>query len=552
MNGASAGTLGPVAVFAAIARTLTESLELPEVLQRIASEMLALTAAQGVSIIMPRGELAEFVAHASPPPHSRIPVGFRFRPAPEMVAALASRREPLVILDLHASPLIPRAIQERITAQDVVVLPLRVDRALLGALCIAFDQLPERWPWDPALLRAVGDQAAVAVRNAQLYEEARRSGERLVQAERLSTMGRLVAHVAHELNNPLTTARLLTESLEDEPLSPPVLEQVHALREEVERAATVVRDLLLFSRKGRRAFGPVRIPEVVSDAVAEQARRMEAAGVRLATIVDETVPMVIGDARALRTALSNLLHNAVQALEAVTSDRWVEVRVRTETDPEQRRLVVIEVEDSGAGIPEPLRTRIFEPFFTTKGVGEGTGLGLAIVKEIVEAHGGVVEVDGGQVGGAILRLRLQAADAEVVATETVAHEPGSTPRRGLRVLVIDDEPELQRAMHRVLAHLGCEVTSALTGEEGYDRARTEAFDLILCDIRMPGMHGRDLYTRLSAEAPEAARVMAFMTGDTLTGQIRRFLESSGRPALAKPFGRAQLAELLRSMSMGRE
>ncbi|HEX6939457.1 MAG TPA: ATP-binding protein [Longimicrobiales bacterium] len=559
MTEATVRELEAVSTFAAIARTLTESLELPEVLRRIASEVLAMTGSQGVSIIMPRGELGEFVAHESPPPHSRIPVGFRFRPDPGMLGMLAGRREPLVILDLHASPLIPDEIKARIDARDLIVVPLRVDAELVGALIIAYNELPEQMPWDPALLRAVGDQAAVAIRNAQLYEAARTAGEQLVQAEQLSAMGRVVARIAHQLNNPLTTARLLAESLALEPLPPSGVEQVRALGREIERAAAVVRDLLIFARKGRREFAPVRIADVVHGAIAGEERRLAVSGVTAELHVEEGLPAVQGDARALHQVLANLLHNAVQALAEREQERRITVRARRAAGPDGPE-VVIEVEDNGPGIPPEVRGRLFEPFFTTKPVGEGTGLGLPIAKEIVEVHGGSLDVVDAT-SGAAFRIRLPAMAGEAPAPPDDAAAPvadASLPladavpaaARTLRVLVIDDEVELQRALRRVLERLGCEVTVALDGDRGFALAAAGGFDLILSDIRVPGMSGREMYERLRAEAPAAAEAVTFMTGDSVTEEIRAFLSEVGRPVLAKPFGLAQLQSLLHGARSG--
>ena len=150
-----------------------------------------------------------------------------------------------------------------------------------------------------------------------------------------------------------------------------------------------------------------------------------------------------------------------------------------------------------------------------------------------------------------------AADAEFEAPAVAAEpEPAAgagtelVDGRPVRVLVIDDETELQRALGHVLRYLGCETTSALDGEQGFALARNGAYDLVLCDIRVPGLDGPELYERFAAEAPAVTRTIAFMTGDSLSDEIRAFLASTGRPVLAKPFGRKQLQELLHSVRAG--
>ena len=562
MNVAATRELEAVSAFASIARTLTESLELPEVLRRIASAVLAMTDSLGVSIIMPRGDLAEFVAHESPPPHSRIPVGYRFRPGTALPELLANRRDPLVILDLHASPMIPDEIKAQIEAQDLIVIPLRVDAELLGALIVAYAELPEHLPVDPAVLRAVGDQAAVAIRNAQLYEAARTSADRLVQAERLSAMGRVVARIAHQLNNPLTTARLIAEGLELEALPESAMEQVRALCREIERAASVVNDVLVFARKGRRQFTRVRVADVVGAAAAASSRRMTAAGVAVDVAVEKDLPLVHGDARALQQALTNLLHNAQHVLADWPGERRARIRAAREEGDSGPR-VVIDVEDSGPGLAPDLRERVFEPFFTTKPLGEGTGLGLSIAQEIVEVHGGSLEAGDSPLGGALFRIRLPAlagADAgedavpETMDSAVMSQLPGrdAGEQRALRVLVIDDEAPLQQALKRVLEYLGCEVVIALEGEEGYALARAGGFDLIIADLGVPGLGGRETFERLRVEAPEQARRVVFMTGDSVSEEVREFLAASGQPVLMKPFGRVQLQALLHEMQGRRD
>lgn len=533
-----------VTTFAAVARALTESLELSEVLRRIASEVLGLTHALGVSVVMPRDGEAEFVAHESPPPHSRIPVGFRFVPHPDLVAALRGRREPLVVRDLHDSPLIPVEIKEQITARDLIIVPLRVDGALLGALTVAFDRLPAQRPWDVALLRAVGDQAAVAIRNAQLYESARDSSQRLVQAERLTAMGRVVGRIAHQLNNPLTTARLIAEALETEALPEPVIAQVRDLGREIERAATTMRELLLFARRGERRLEPVSLEEVIERALSSQRPVHRAAGIETVVELCSDLPRMQADPHGLDQLLSILLDNAAQALGGVAGPRRIVVRAALEPSGSGGAEAVIEVEDNGPGLPEAVLGRIFDPFFTTKPMGAGTGLGLAIAREIAAAHDGVLDAASAPGGGALFRLRLPVvAPPEAVRAPAPPAVENALPR-GLRVLVIDDEAQLQEALARVLRLLGCEVEGVCHGEDGVERAKSGEFDVVLCDIFLPGLDGRQVYAHLAETAPHVLDSLAFMTGDSLTDDVREFLASTGRPSLSKPFGRAQLQELL--------
>lgn len=584
-----------IAAFADIAGALAESLELPEVLRRIASTVLALSAGDSVSVLLRRNGEAEFVVHERSAGGPRMRPGYRFPVRPQVIEILERRRDPLIILGVQASPLVPDEIRRQHVVRDAVVVPLRVENELIGVMTIAYRELPERWPLDPALLTALADHMAVAVRTAQLRGEARRSSEQLQQSEKLSALGRLIARVAHELNKPLTTTRLLAEMLEADAPPPHVLTHVRAITREMERASAIVADLLLLARKRGGEFTAVPLASAVREAIGDHVRDLTTAGVRVAVDLPADLPPVRADRRGLHHALSNLILNALQAMtkgeraeRRITIRGWAERAAPAEPHADEqadapaaaRDRVVLTVADSGPGIRPDALPHVFEPFFTTKPAGEGTGMGLAIVKEVVDAHGGEVSAENAPHGGAVFRLVLPAADpADAAAQEpaaagagthphtaatssdergaaaaTPAAEPAAAsddapPHAGLRVLVIDDEPGLQRAIRRVLEHFGCEVTTSATGEHGFALACSGNFDIILCDIRMPGLDGREIYHRLEHEAPAAARRLAFMTGDTISDEIRLFLKATGRPTLAKPFGRVQLAAFLRRMGV---
>lgn len=569
------GQSSPLEAFAAIARALTESLDLAEVLRRIASHGRSLTAADSVTVLRRRNEMAEIVVHAADGDGPGIPVGLRFRPHESLLAELRSRPEPVIVSEVQDSPLIPESVRRRLPIRDLVIVPLAVEGELLGALALGYRQLPEHWALEPTLLRALGDQAAVAIRNAELFESTRRSSEQLAQSRKLSELGGLIARVAHELNKPLTTARLLAEMLETEPLDLTLIEHVRAIGRELEHASAIVRDLLRFSRKPDGAFEPTSLSDVIGDVLTVHQPRIAAVGIRVQVDVPADLPPIFADRRAIRQVLSNLVENAIYAMRDWRGERRIVIRAWTAPEPDPADPspgpagadaanapaekpgrapghVVVTVIDSGPGIAPEVQANLFQPFNTTKPVGEGTGLGLAIVKEIIEEHGGTVAGYSLPNGGAAFRFTVPLAATppapwpvpDSPARDTLANDQFA----GLHVLVIDDEPGLQRAIRRVLEHFGCSVTIAPTGEEGLQKARDGGFDLILCDVRMPGLDGREIYNRLAAETPNAANRLAFMTGDTVSDEIRRFLTATGRPALSKPFGRAQLASLLRKVT----
>jgi CheY-like chemotaxis protein len=214
--------------------------------------------------------------------------------------------------------------------------------------------------------------------------------------------------------------------------------------------------------------------------------------------------------------------------------------VRTRAHPGAIR---IEIEDSGPGIPIGSLERIFNPFYTTKPTGQGTGLGLSISLGIVSEHGGRIWAENVIGGGSRFVVEIpQTAAPRRSGEERAAPEP-SAPGK-LRVLVVDDEEPLRMALEMWLKRGGHDVVTTASGLEAMALAVRDRFDTLLLDIRMPDLSGEQIFTRLSREAPEAARRIIFLTGDIVSVELRRFLEDSGQPFFAKPFDFAEIARAL--------
>jgi CheY-like chemotaxis protein len=358
---------------------------------------------------------------------------------------------------------------------------------------------------------------------------------KLVSAERVAAVGTLAAGVGHEINNPLAYLVLNLEgavhTLTRGPEGiPEALARLEGAREGAERIRVIVRDLKVFSRQE----GEERVMLDVN-AVVVPALRMAAHAVRpRARLVEEfgDPPPVLGNEARLGQVLLNLLVNALQAIPEGNPERH-EVRVRTGRDGGGRALV--EVSDTGCGIPPDVLARIFDPFFTTKSDGEGTGLGLPICQKIVEAHGGELRVRSEQGKGSVFTLLLPAAEGKVAQ----APEPAAalapceeSPRR--RILIIDDEPRLAQSM-RMLIEPSHDVFVTTRGAEALAWVREgQRFDLVLCDLQMPGTTGMDVYSNLRANAPELAERLIFISGGAYTQATRDFVRSVRNRILEKP------------------
>ncbi|HEY0712912.1 MAG TPA: ATP-binding protein, partial [Polyangia bacterium] len=220
-----------------------------------------------------------------------------------------------------------------------------------------------------------------------------------------------------------------------------------------------------------------------------------------------------------------------------------EVRVGAHTDA--RGWVVVEVSDTGSGIPPEIRGRIFDPFFTTKPTGMGSGLGLSVCLGIVKSFGGEIAVDSEYGRGSVFRVMLPPTQATDIAREAAVNV-GSTQVRP-RVLVIDDEPLVRRAIERSLES-DHEIVSAGSAAEALSiLERGEAFDLVLCDLMMPDMTGMDVAARLTRDRPDVAQRMVFLSGGAFTPEAATFLAAAGRRHVEKPFRPHDLQQRVREL-----
>jgi CheY-like chemotaxis protein len=219
-----------------------------------------------------------------------------------------------------------------------------------------------------------------------------------------------------------------------------------------------------------------------------------------------------------------------------------EIRVVTRTGGDGR--AVIEVRDTGPGIPPDLKNQLFTPFFTTKPIGTGTGLGLSICHRIVSALGGEIEVESELGKGAVFRVLLRPTPAEAIEPLPAPPDQSPLPRRG-HILIIDDEVIVARAVARILTAQH-DVVIAPGAVAALDRIRAgERYDLILCDLMMPDVTGMDFYVQLRALVPELAEEIVFVTGGAFTPKARAFLDGVPNARLEKPFDVQNLRALIR-------
>ena len=387
--------------------------------------------------------------------------------------------------------------------------------------------------------------------------EQKKLQSQLMVSDRMASVGTLAAGVAHEINNPLAAviANLdyMAESLrhmiggDSAEASPTrstawVLEEIKTplddARDAAERVRFIVRDLKMFSRSpSDEPTGAVDVK-----AIMESSLRMAWNEIRhRARLVKNygAVPGVRANEARLGQVFLNLVINAAQALQEGHAERN-EIRVSTRLEGDR---VIIEVADTGAGIPPEILGRIFDAFFTTKAVGVGTGLGLAICHRIVTDMGGELTVETEIGTGTTFRVALPIARKDVVEV-AVPDEPIAVAARRGRILVVDDEPLVIRTVKRILSKEHDLVVTEAATEALALCASGEKFDLILCDLMMPEMTGMDLHRELSLVSPEQADRMIFVTGGAFTEKARRFLSETPKEHLEKPFASANLRAIV--------
>jgi PAS domain S-box-containing protein len=452
---------------------------------------------------------------------------------------------------------------EGIAGRDILELVHPDDRARLQEALLARREREARGePTEYRIVRPDGQLRTIEVISIRIefegapavlgfardVTERNRIRSELFEADRLAAVGTLAAGVGHEINNPLAYVLLNLQALERElpRLAPPerisdAIEMVRNALTGVDRVRTIARDLKAFARSDPDARIPVDVRRVLESAINMAAHEIRLRA-RIVTRFEDVPPVLANEAR-LGQVFLNLLLNAAQALPERAADSH-EVRVSTELHDAAR--VVVEVSDTGPGIPERMLERIFDPYFTTKPVGVGTGLGLSIGRSIVTSLGGTLTAANAPGGGAVFRVTLPVLRAYSASDASPQSPRSHTPRP--RVLIVEDEPELALALERALGDT-YEAMVAPTGREALGvLTRDASFDAILCDVMMPGMSGVELYEEVQRQAPSVADRFVFMTGGTQTAGIRDFLATAHRPWLEKPFDARELKRLLAEMA----
>ena len=357
----------------------------------------------------------------------------------------------------------------------------------------------------------------------------------LIQSEKLSGIGEFVAGVAHELNNPLTSVMGFAELLSRSDANPQHKRYLELIQKSAQRCQKIVQSLLSFARRHAPERKLSSVNALVENAVEFLQYQLRTSNIEVITKLDPHLPKAMVDPHQVQQVFLNIINNARQAIEAHQPKGCI--RVTTETCGQTVRVLF---QDNGPGISEANLSKVFDPFFTTKEVGNGTGLGLSLCYGIIKEHGGSITVRSKPGDGAtfVIELPLAAVGETDEKPSAPAGQASATTTRegvGKKVLVIDDEEAILEMVRDTLSESGYEVHTARDGETGLNRLQKTPYDLTLCDWKMPGLSGQQVYERLHATNPALSERMIFITGDVINDKIQKFLEERKKLCLPKPF-----------------
>jgi two-component system NtrC family sensor kinase len=392
---------------------------------------------------------------------------------------------------------------------------------------------------DENLLVAIGRQLATTIEKVRLYEETcrayedlRRTQEQLLQSEKMSAVGQLIAGVAHELNNPLTAILGYAQLLESEGLSERAAEFVNKLFKQAQRTHRVVQSLLSFARQRKPQKEKVDICKILEETLVLRDYDLRVNNIALERDFAPGAPAVTADPHQLVQVFLNIINNAVDAMLEAGKGGTLKVRVY-----EKDGSVHAEFMDSGEGIKEP--HRIFEPFYTIKSLGKSTGLGLRICYRNVQENGGQIVARNQDSGGAVIEVVLPSA-GESAPAALAAPAPRRASAIAGRILLIENEAAVLEFERDVLTGAGAEVVTSMNPDDMKSLLQQQSFDAVIMDGKMPSQGARETCAWMAEKHPGMEKHLLFTFSSVAEPELRSFLQEKNVPCLIKPFEVADL------------
>src|ERR1700678_1937969 len=529
----------------AMAVVATQSFDLDEILNLTLRQVVSLFGAESGSVYLSDTDAPLYRRRASWGPRSRD----KARPSeisfPNGFGDLLMRSRTEVVTAEYL-PHLPPDVAEFIRSDSdrawIWVLFWGKDSPI-GIMGLCSQQGYEYSSNEENLMVAISRQLPTTIEKVRLYEETcrayedlRRTQEQLLQSEKMSAVGQLIAGVAHELNNPLTAILGYSQLLESEGLNARALDYVGKLYRQAQRTHRVVQNLLSFARQRQPQREEVDLRKVLDETLTLRDYDLKTNNIPVEREAPAESTPVIADPHQIEQVYLNIINNAVDAILETGKQGKLKIRIFAENGS-----VVTQFTDDGPGLKDP--KRIFDPFYTTKSVGKGTGLGPSICYGIVKEHGGDITAHNGPEGGAVMEVRLPvAAHAQTDATPVVVAPRKREGAIGGRVLLVEEEESVLEFERDVLAGAGATVVTAKKSQDVKTRLLSEPFDAVIMNGKMPGdWSAKEAYTWLKESCPGMENHVLFTYSNSVDlGDARNFLQDNDVAHLVKPFEVADL------------
>ncbi|MBI5376903.1 MAG: PAS domain S-box protein [Candidatus Schekmanbacteria bacterium] len=369
--------------------------------------------------------------------------------------------------------------------------------------------------------------------------ERKKLEQQLLHSEKLASLGSMISGITHELNNKLAPILGYAQLIKLMDIDGELSDMISKIEISAKSAKNIIHSLLGFARHNKPDFKPVDLNEILIRVVNLFKYKLDASNIILKTDLGKNIPKTMADENQIEQVFVNIINNSLQALE--TTDGVVDVTSRYINNS-----IFINISDTGPGIHEENLKRIFDPFFTTKEPSIGTGLGLSVCYGIINNHNGRITVESEPLKKTIFVIELPVKEI-IQKNDDFSIELAKDKFKGSKknILVIDDDPMIRDLMESVLKR-NHHVDLANAGGEAMEMLEHKKYDLIISDLRMPGIDGFKLFQLLKDKSTGMEKKIIFTTGDTYDHKTKQFIEKTGSKCLAKPFNVEDLMEYINS------